>query len=108
MDLVIKLSEEFTRIGNAFRGRLLDEADREGETMARAFDQAIELGARELTLLLRAQEKRVAFPDHRVTFALTAALGGGAVEFAHALVERVDPIGGQKVAPRAGGPRAFV
>jgi hypothetical protein len=107
-DLVIKLSEEFTWIGNAFRGRLLDEADSEGETVARAFDQAVELGAGELTLLLRTKEKRVAFADHGVAFSLAPALSGSAVEFPHAFVERVDPIGREKVSARAGGPSPFV
>ena len=81
MDPVIDATEEFARIGNAFRRRFLDQTDGEGETVDRRFDEAIELGPRKLTLLLRAEEKRGAFADHGVAFALAAPARRGAIEF---------------------------
>ena len=65
MDLMINATEEFARIGNAFRRRFLDEADGEGETVGRRFDEAIELGPRKLTLLSPRRGKASCLPGPR-------------------------------------------
>src|SRR5205085_1225208 len=74
MDLVINAAEEFRGIGETLRRCLLNEAGGEGNTVGRGFDESVELGARELALLVGAEKKRCAVADHRMAFALTAAL----------------------------------
>src|SRR5205085_3184975 len=108
MDLVINAAEEFRGIGETLRCCLLNEAGSESNTVGRGFDESVELGARELALLVGAEKKRCAVSHYGMAFALTAALRRGAVEFLHALVECVDLNSGQKITARAGGPGALV
>ncbi len=64
--------------------------------------------SRELALLRGAEEKRAPFRDRDVAFALATAARGCAIDFPHALIERIDLRGGKEIARGRGGPDGFV